>query len=64
MLEANNETCSAHDLRRTFATRLLDRHVDIVTVKNMMGHANIATTALYDRRGEEEQRNVANLSVL
>ena len=59
MLEANNEPCSAHDLRRTFATRLLDRHVDIVTVKNMMGHSNIATTALYDRRGEDEQRRVA-----
>ena len=64
MLEANNEACSAHDLRRTFATRLLDRHVDIVTVKNMMGHANIATTALYDRRGEEEQQKVAQLSIL
>lgn len=59
MLEANNEACSAHDLRRTFATRLFDRNVDIVTVKNMMGHSNIATTALYDRRGEDELRRVA-----
>lgn len=60
MVAAHNAPCSAHDLRRTFATRLLAKNVDIVTVKNMMGHANIATTALYDRRGEEAQRSVAD----
>lgn len=47
---------TTHDLRRTFATRLLDRGVDLLVVRNMMGHANIATTALYDRRGEEAMR--------
>ena len=45
-----------HDLRRTFATRLLSQNVDIVMVKNLMGHANVRTTANYDRRGENEMR--------
>ncbi len=46
-----------HDLRRTFATRLLSQNVDIVMVKNLMGHANVRTTANYDRRGESEMLN-------
>lgn len=64
MIEAHNAPCSAHDLRRTFATRLLGKNVDIVTVKNMMGHANIVTTALYDRRGEDAQKTVADSVVI
>lgn len=50
---------TTHDLRRTYATRLLDKGVDIATVKDMMGHSNISTTALYDRRGEEAMKRAA-----
>ena len=50
---------STHDLRRTFATRLLDDGVDLVTVQGMMGHANVSTTAKYDRRGEEARRRAS-----
>lgn len=50
---------TSHDLRRTFATRLLDDNVDIVTVKKMMGHASVTTTAQYDRRGENAQKEAA-----
>lgn len=64
MESANHEKASAHDLRRTFATRLLGNNVDIVTVKNMMGHANIATTAMYDRRGDDAMRRAAEMAVL
>lgn len=49
-----------HDLRRTFATRLLDKGVDVSLVKTLMGHASVATTALYDRRGEESLREAAS----
>ena len=48
-----------HDLRRTFATRLLDKGVDVSLVKTLMGHSSVATTALYDRRGEESLREAS-----
>lgn len=42
-----------HDLRRTFATRLIKQNVDLVAVRDLMGHASVVTTSNYDRRGEE-----------
>lgn len=47
---------SPHDMRRTFATNLFNLGVDIVTVKDMMGHSNIATTQRYDKRGAEKMK--------
>jgi integrase len=39
-----------HSLRATTATLLLDANVDIVKVKDLLGHRHITTTQIYDKR--------------
>ncbi len=41
---------SAHALRSTAATNALDHQADIAKVQEWLGHANIATTRIYDHR--------------
>ena len=40
----------AHSLRATAATNALDNEADIAKVQEWLGHANIATTRIYDHR--------------
>lgn len=43
-------TIGAHALRATAATNALDHQADIAKVQEWLGHANIATTRIYDHR--------------
>ncbi|RCW94932.1 site-specific recombinase XerD [Marinomonas foliarum] len=58
-IESRIEKFAPHDLRRTFASAMLDNGEDIVTVKDAMGHSSINTTQKYDRRGDERLRRAS-----
>lgn len=45
----------AHALRATAATNALDHQADIAKVQEWLGHANIATTRIYDHRKTRPQ---------
>jgi len=46
-----------HDLRHTFATRLVQRGVDLYTVKELMGHKTITMTMRYAHHNPESLRH-------
>ncbi|MDD5463358.1 MAG: tyrosine-type recombinase/integrase [Methylococcales bacterium] len=42
-----------HKLRHTYATRLLERDVQLVDIQALLGHESIATTQIYTHAGQE-----------
>ena len=51
---------TTHDLRRTFATKLLHMNTDVFTVQDLLGHSDPMTTKRYDKRGEKEKIKAIN----
>lgn len=64
-IKASLRGLTPHDLRRTFATRMLENGCDLFLLQRAMGHSTVATTARYDRRGERSREKVCrNLKFL
>lgn len=49
-----------HMIRHTFATMLLDRGVDLVTIKDILGHKSINTTLIYTHTNSVNKTNAVN----
>jgi integrase len=50
-----------HSLRATTATLLLDAGVDIIKVKELLGHRHVTTTQIYDKRRRSTSESASHL---
>jgi len=56
--------CNFHQLRHSFATRLVERGVNIVTVKELLGHSDIRTTMRYSHPAPEYKKQAVESLVI
>jgi site-specific recombinase XerD len=56
LAEARVDGASVHSLRHTMATHHVAAGTDLRTLQETLGHANLATTALYSQMAKSAQR--------
>ena len=68
MLKARGFTLDSHItphyLRKHFGTTLLANHTDVLTVRKLLGHANVNTTQIYDTRDDKAQADAVEVVTL
>ena len=50
-----------HDLRHTLATRLVEKSIDLVVVKEILGHSKIETTMRYAHAVPKRKMDAINV---
>ncbi len=58
---ANIKGLTFHDLRHTFASRLVRAGVDLITVKDLLGHYSVKTTKRYTHSNQAQKRQAVAL---
>lgn len=61
--KAGIEAFTFHDTRHTFASRLVERGVDLITVKELLGHSSVKTTERYTHTHKEEKKRAVGVLV-
>ena len=52
-----------HDLRHTFATRLIESGVDLITVRDLLGHFSVRVTQRYTHSSQNQKKEAVKLLV-
>jgi integrase len=59
--KAQIEGLRFHDLRHTFASRLIEKGVDIIKVKDLLGHSSVKVTERYTHSNRDERKKAVEL---
>lgn len=57
---AGIKNCRFHDLRHTFASHLAMNGVDFITLRELMGHADLKTTLIYAHLSQDHKKRAVN----
>lgn len=60
-VEAKIAKFSPHDLRRTYASNLLNSNVNLMVIRDMLGHTSIKTTQKYIKTQDEKMKKASEL---